>query len=390
MPENIHSRLQELARKWRDKQLTEDERTELEQLYAGFDDSLLVADSPETPEELQQRLYTAILEKADMPVYTLQPAYRRLWPRIAVAASLLIFTSAGGWYLLSRHSKQQPSTATTGIVAGANKAVLTLAGGQTITLSDAANGRLAVQENTSIEKTADGAIRYAADTPGKNSQPHTTSLTPLYNTLSTPRGGQYAITLSDGTKIILNAASTLSYPTAFTGNNRTVRLSGEAWFEVAPDNQHPFFVNTKDQQVEVLGTQFNIDAYDNEPSTRTTLIAGSVKVSGSTIRQSRLLQPGQQTILDSHQLQLVRDADIEEATAWKNGYFLFQSEDIQSIMRKISRWYDVDVRFDGPQTTEKFNGSVQRLANVSEILKKLELTNKVHFNIVGRTIIVRK
>ncbi|HXO74380.1 MAG TPA: FecR domain-containing protein, partial [Puia sp.] len=282
---------------------------------------------------------------------------------------------------------------------GGNRAILTLANGSLIVLDSARTGQLAQQQNTAIEKTGEGRIRFVANNGdgapagaavGKSAAAtKPTADEALYNSISTPRGGQYGVTLADGTRVILNAESSLRFPTAFTGNDRSVRLSGEAWFEIAPDKSHPFIVTSGDQDIKVLGTQFNLNAYDDEPFIKTTLQSGSVVISSRSTHQSHSLSPGQQSILTGTNLS-ISEADIEEATAWKNGYFMFESEGISTIMRKIARWYDVEIRFDGPPPPDKFNGSVQRFVNVSQVLKKLELTNKVHFTIEGRTISVHK
>lgn len=417
MPEKkIDHRIEELVLKWKFGHLSATEKAELDLWYASFDDALLIEDSTGSADELMQRLYLSILEKAaiETPVPSLYPDTTpakmiedsgiRVWPRVAAAAAIILVLS-GAIYLITRKS-QTPAVAKTQVhdfAPGGNKAILTLANGNQIILDSARTGQLAQEQNSAVEKIDGGTIRYTAtNSTGANSgkaaggaNPATANGTSpaaaasLYNSISTPRGGQYAVTLSDGTKVVLNAASSMRYPTVFTGNDRSVRLSGEAWFEIAPDKLHPFIIVSGDQEVKVLGTQFNLNAYEDEPSVKTTLLTGSVRVYSRSTRQSYSLSPGQQSILTGTNLS-ISEADIEEATAWKNGYFMFESEAIGSIMRKIARWYDVDIKFDGPLPTDKFNGTVQRFVNVSQVLKKLELTNKVHFNIEGRTIMVRK
>jgi len=387
----IDPRIEQLVLKLNSGQLTEAEKPELEQWYASFEDSLLIEDEGEGIDELRQRLYSSILKKANIEAagtapetVIMYPATRR-WLRVAAAAAIIV-SLAGVGYLVTRRSTT-PDIAKAQIhdvAPGGNKAILTLADGKQIILDSARTGQVAKEQNTAIEKTGDGNIRYMPAGTGAN--PSTTS---SYNTISTPRGGRYAITLADGTKVILNAASSLRFPTAFTGNDRSVRLSGEAWFEITPDKLHPFIVTSGDQDLKVLGTSFNLNAYEDEPSIITTLLNGSVIVSSRIAHQSHSLSPGQQSILTGAKLS-ISEADIEEATAWKNGYFMFESEGISTIMRKIARWYDVDIKFDGPPPTDKFNGSIQRFVNVSQVLNKLALTNKVHFTIEGRTIIVHK
>jgi ferric-dicitrate binding protein FerR (iron transport regulator) len=305
----------------------------------------------------------------------------RRWKMGYAAASILLVISAVVWLRVHHHTNERIARSVEQDIApGGNKAILTLAGGQQIVLADVQRGKVAEQEGAAIEKTADGTIRYdAVGTPGAIP----------YNTISTPRGGQYAVMLADGTKVILNAASVLRYPATFAGGDRKVELSGEAWFEVARDKGHPFIVMAGGQQVDVLGTSFNLNAYEDEPDITTTLVTGSVRISDSITRRSGLLRPGQQSILKNHNLSFM-DADTKEATAWKDGYFVFQSEDISSIMRKIARWYDVNVVFTGPKPTDLFNGSIQRYVNVSQVLRKLAFTSKVHFTVEGRKIEVSR
>jgi transmembrane sensor len=397
MPENkVNPRIAELALKWSTRQLTPEEQAELDAWYAAFDDTLLEGSSPESADQLRQRIYSVLLEKAGISVpepqaeiYEWPEPSRRLWPRYVAAAAILLLISATWLLLRSRNDLPIAQSQSHDVPPGGNKAILTLAGGQEIVLSDAQNGQLARQQGAAIEKTADGAIRYNAGSDTGQNRAGGNIASMVFNTVTTPRGGQYAVTLSDGTKVVLNASSSIKYPAVFTGDNRTVQLTGEAWFDVAKDKQHPFLVSTPKQDLEVLGTEFNINAYYDEPGTKTTLLAGSVKIMDHTHQRSGILKPGQQSNLDDSNLSFT-EADTEEAIAWKNGYFMFESEDISSIMRKVARWYDVDIVYEGPRPADQFNGTVQRLVSVSQVLKKLELTNKVHFTIEGRTIKVRR
>jgi ferric-dicitrate binding protein FerR (iron transport regulator) len=209
----------------------------------------------------------------------------------------------------------------------------------------------------------------------------------VYNTLSTVRGQEspYPLVLSDGTKVWLNAESSITYPIAFNGKERSVKITGEAYFEVVHNTVQPFKVEVKGQTIEDIGTAFNINAYDDEPNMKTTLISGSVKINSSTV-----LHPGQQAIQSGPAIR-VKDVDTEGAIAWKNGYFLFDYESLESIMRRISRWYNVDVAYEpGQQITTGFLGSMTRYTNVSEVLNALEAAGKVKFKIEGRKITVSK
>lgn len=310
------------------------------------------------------------------------PVKRNYWRKFAAAAVILMTLSAGAFYYLSRPSLS--GDLVNDIAPGGNKAILTLANGEKIVLTDAKNGDLAAQSGVVVSKLADGKIVYTVKSGNaENVKP---------NTIETPKGGQYQVVLPDGTKVLLNAASVLTFPTSFAAvKERRVQLKGEAYFEVAKvmmkDVRMPFIVVTNKEEIKVLGTHFNINSYADEPLSRTTLVEGSVMV--DAFGASRKLTPGNQAVVGNGAL-TVTEANTEEVLAWKNGYFMFESEDITSVMRKISRWYDVDVVFEGAVPKDKFGGTVSRFSNVSKVLTKLELTNKVHFRIEERRIIVTK
>jgi ferric-dicitrate binding protein FerR (iron transport regulator) len=275
------------------------------------------------------------------------------------------------------------------IKPGGNQAILTLADGTKIVLDKAAEGALARQGNTTVIKLDDGRLAYNMQTV---SQIPTTKI--LYNTLSTPRGGQYRVTLPDGTLVWLNASTSLKFPTAFTGNERKVEIKGEAYFEVAKNEAMPFIVTAENSEIKVLGTHFNVSAYADDKVMKTTLLEGSVELSiakragSETVPATIKLQPGQQAQLDETNILKVVEADTEEATAWKNGFFIFNNEDVESIMRKITRWYDVKVIYENKDENMRFTGNISRAENVSEVLRVLELTEIVHFKIEGKTITV--
>ncbi|HEY8916861.1 MAG TPA: FecR domain-containing protein, partial [Chitinophaga sp.] len=254
---------------------------------------------------------------------------------------------------------------------------LTLADGSSITLDDAANGTLASQGNTRVIKL-NGKLSYnAAD----NSQPLG------YNTIATPRGGQYQVELPDGSLVWLNAASSLRFPTAFTGKDRRVEIVGEAYFEIAKNAAMPFFVKVKNAEVQVLGTHFNIMAYDEEEIVRTTLLQGSVRfVSGSS---NQLLAPGQQSQMERNgQVKIENSVDLSEVMAWKNGIFHFKSEDITTVMRQLSRWYDIDIVYQENEVNDRFNADIPRDTKLTDVLRVLELTGSVKFKTEGRKVIV--
>ncbi|MFA6944506.1 MAG: FecR family protein [Pedobacter sp.] len=333
--------------------------------------------------------------------------------RIAAAVIIMALTS-GLYFYLNKPTGPQLTTQKSypkknDIAPGGNKAILTLADGSKISLSDAANGEIAKQAGISITKTSNGQLIYSiADRqPVRSVVGSTTNDQQLaYNTIETPKGGQYQINLPDGSKVWLNAASSLRFPASFTGNERKVELSGEAYFEIAHitlpsggnhtgakkgsvNEAMPFKVISGNQTVEVLGTHFNINAYSDEPSIRTTLLEGSVRVllpsppgKGLDMNFSKLLKPGQQSKVN--ETINVFNVDTEEVVAWKNGYFMFNNENIQSIMRKVSRWYNVDVEYQGNISQKALWGSLSRFKNVSELIDMLELTGSVHFKIVPK------
>ncbi|WP_316815741.1 FecR family protein [Pedobacter nyackensis] len=315
-----------------------------------------------------------------MNVQPKQPITRKLWYKFAVAASVLLVVATSIFFLFNQKNGvlvQQD------IDPGSYKAVLTLADGRQIALTDAANGKLAVQNGIQITKAADGQLIYEVKDSGQKIND-----TPLFNHISTPKGGQYQINLPDGTRVWLNAASSLKFPASFTNlKERRVELTGEAYFEVAKNKNLPFLVSTHKQKVEVLGTHFNINSYDNELAVKTTLLEGSIMVSTLNNTVKKLLKPGEQSILQSGQIE-VNAVDTESEIAWKDGNFNFEDTDIQSIMRKLERWYDLEVIYEGniPKTT--FGGKISVHRPLSKALKLLESTGDVHFKVEGRRITV--
>lgn len=268
---------------------------------------------------------------------------------------------------------------------GGNKATLTLANGQEINLSDAANGDLVKQQGISITKAADGQLVYHVS---DKDNAHTGQ--PEYNTITTPKGGQYQIVLPDGSKVWLNAASYLKFPSTFARLvNRKVELSGEAYFEVAKDKAHPFIVESNKQTVEVLGTHFNISSYPDEQLIKTTLLEGSVSVNKSGTKESALLKPGEQLQLSSNNMEIVA-VDVQSEVAWKNGYFKFKDDRIEDIMQQLSRWYNIEVKYEGATTEELYSGRISRFKNISQVLNMIEDAQSVHFKIEGRRITVTK
>lgn len=304
----------------------------------------------------------------------------RLWRRIAAAASIVICVSIGFYFYRTSYKSPQveQTLAEADFKPGGNKAILTLAGGKQILLAGAPNGQLALQGNVVISKTADGKVVYSSN--ASNS-------TAVYNTMSTPLGGQYQLTLADGTKVWLNAGSSISYPTAFTSKDRQVNITGEVYFEVAHNTAKPFIVKSNGQTVKVLGTHFNINAYQNENTISTTLLEGSVNV--SAVGYSKILKPGQQSAVNKSGI-TVTEVDTDGITAWKEGYFDFTDADIKTIMRQFSRWYDVDIQFEEPATTEVFTGRIPRKWSLNQVMKAVQSSKSVHLKVEGRRIMVKQ
>ncbi|MCU7547979.1 FecR domain-containing protein [Chitinophagaceae bacterium LB-8] len=310
---------------------------------------------------------------------------RMNWRRMAVAAVFILLLGSGAfWLWKSQKTKQEIAISTQpkvnkDIAPGSNKAILRLADGTEIVLDSARKGTLAQQDMVKIIMLDNGQVSYHS----QNGKPNEI----LYNTITTPKGGQYQLVLADGTKVWLNAASSLHFPAAFAGKERVVELKGEGYFEVARNITMPFHVRVNGTDIQVLGTHFNINAYNNESAMLTTLLEGSVKVSKGT--QTRMLKPGQQAAIGrGEQILVENDVNLDEVIAWKNGLFQFQSADLETILRQASRWYDIEVEYRD-KISERFSGQISRNVNISQLLKILELTGKVQFEIEGRKIIVK-
>lgn len=302
---------------------------------------------------------------------------------MGAAASILALTTIG-FYFYSDFTKDTPENqhATKADVApGGNKATLTLEDGQVIDLS--ANKEGIISDSDEIRYT-DGSL--LKNDEARKATAKTTAIEERVLVLNTPNGGQYQIVLSDGTKVWLNAASTLKYPAKFVKDQRIVELEGEAYFEVAENKTKPFIVKTKEQAITVLGTQFNVYAYEDERTTKTTLLEGSVEVAMPN-QNKLILTPGEQsTIVNGESKIDVSRVSLDGVTAWKNGKFVFESESLPSIMRKLARWYDVEVVYEGDFSNMTFTGSISRYDNISEILDKITYTETVSFEIKERRV----
>lgn len=374
-----------LLKKYRLGTATEEEKTFLDKYYSLFEseeDLITLSNIDEytdVKENIKNRIDGVIAQ--NIPVVDYTPRIR--WSRYIAAACLLFSLSLGGYFLIKPPLRAERVATNHDVSPGGNKATLTLADGRVIVLDEAENGKLAEQSGIAIKKTADGQLIYdlqgSATTGGRSEA--------VINTISTPKGGQYQAILPDGTRVWLNAASSISFPARFSAAERVVEMHGEAYFEVAKDENAPFQVRSGNHVVEVLGTHFNINSYSEEDKIITTLLEGSVKVlSGS---RSGLIAPGQQSQVSKSGSGIIKvlDADTEKAIAWKNGLFSFNNDDIKSIMGQVARWYDVEVIYEGAITKEKFFGEISRSSKLSDVFKILELNN-VHFKIKDKTVTV--
>jgi ferric-dicitrate binding protein FerR (iron transport regulator) len=385
--------------------LNEQEKEDLTTTYAPLWEKAKAGELPSTTNEpdWQQLLHTVVNAATTEPTSRVVPLYKRVWLRYAAVFILI----AAGAYVWLQQKPTTPATQPTKVSytppalirPGGNKATLTLSNGTSITLDSATEGSLAMQGATQVMKQQDGAIIYKGTA--------TTNGETIYNTISIPKGGQYQLTLSDGTKVWLNSLTSLHYPVSFNGKNRTVTLEGEAYFEVAKDKTKPFLVLYKNMKVEVLGTHFNIMAYEDE-ATKTTLLEGSVKVGSrqwavgsgekakgkgqkAKVEYEVILKPGEQAILSqSSQTSLpipVQTVDAEQAIAWKNGFFHFDKADMPTVLREVARWFDLDIVYKGSVSPDLFSGKIQRNLPLQSILNYFKDSN-LNFEIQGRTLIV--
>ncbi|NII28117.1 FecR family protein [Pseudoflavitalea sp. X16] len=411
---------EELLKKYLSGNCTAAEQQQIAEWYASFDSQPPYFEDDKSPEAkaLKERTKATIqsiiashtLPDTDTPatlsvnISSRDKVRKSMFIYAGMAAAVLIVLMAGiYWVFFNRVSSQKEiaqkassSSEAVVITPGANKAMLTLADGSVIVLDSAQNGVLVEQGNTNVIKNSNGELVYK--TVG-NKHPGNYRDAVTYNMLSTPRGGQFMLTLPDKSKVWLNAASSIKYPTVFAGNERRVEITGEAYFEIEKDPNKPFRVDIllptgKGGSVEVLGTHFNINAYNDESSIKTTLLEGKVKVTptiGSQLaaRSSKLLSPGQQAQLNSHdEIKVVNNADIEATMAWKNGLFQFDDVTIQAVLNQVARWYDVEVVYERDVSKDRFRGKIYRNTDIAKLLKILELSG-AHFKIEGKRIIVQ-
>lgn len=328
--------------------------------------------------------------KETAPIIAMPAKNRRtIFYYIAAAVIALFIIGAGSYLFFIKDTKKEIAKVsvpeikvTKDMLPGKNGAILTLSNGAQIVLDSSKNGTLAVQGNTNIIRK-DGQILYDHQSIATDEV--------LYNTMTTPKGRQYELVLSDGSKIWLNAASSIRYPTVFTGKERKVEITGEVYFEIAHNAEKPFKVTANGMEVSVLGTHFNINSYGDEATIKTTLLEGSVKIIKNN--NSCILVPGQQAQIANNasenvKIKVLTEVDLDAVLAWKNGYFSFGETDLATMMRQIGRWYDMEIVYAAKIPDRRFGGEISRNTNLLGVLKILE-ESKVYFKIDGNKIIVQ-
>ncbi|MGF7232807.1 FecR family protein [Arachidicoccus sp.] len=386
-------KLRELAQKWLNGTLSPQEEEVFNQWYEQLPDSEINMTSQDANEEVfrdrvLERIKNSIkTNRSHSVVYKLTHSF---WA--AAAAAMIFFLFGLRLYLnrkpLLNHQTPFSSVAVNDIdiTPGGNKAMLTLADGRTICLDSMSRGQLTKQGGTQIIKLNNGQLSYQSTDKSMSNET-------VYNTLSTPPGGQYQLILPDGTKVWLNASSSIHYPVSFVGANRIVTISGEAYFEVKHNAKMPFMVKAGNTIIHDIGTHFNINTYGNEQVTKITLLEGSIEVEQTISKTKQLMQPGEQVDVNkNNSLTLLRHADVNKSIAWKNGLFDFNGESLESAMRQISRWYNVGISYPKGIPAIQFTGQIHRDVNVSQVLDMLSFF-KIHFNIIdegGQKMIIVK
>lgn len=379
--------LLEIIAKFKNGQATEAEIQEIDLWYenqasnSGYTDDMSPVERLGTKQKMLQRI-NADIQQETVPTIKVF-SYKNL-KIFALAAAMLLAVGTTLYLNLGEQKvERKVKIAVSDVAPGKDKAILTLANGKKISLTNLSNGQIASQTGIKISKTANGQLVYEA-----TGNAEIKSLKPEFNTIEVPVGGQWQVILPDRSKVWLNALSSITYPLHFTGKERNVKISGEAYFEVAHNSEMPFKVQCGTQTVEVLGTHFNIMAYADEKLIKTTLLEGSVKVSEG--KATKLLVPGEQAQVGLGKIAVANDIDMEDVVAWKNGYFKFD-DNLETIMAKVAKWYDVDVVYQSkPDPNNVYAGKVSRSKNISSLLKIIEFNGDVHFKIDGRRVIVTK
>lgn len=398
---NASERLSLLLNRFLEKTITSEELRELSSLLDEVAESEIsiilkkVYDKTSVPTFLADKLpsehiLAQILQRSEdnnMPVNAPTKKIRPLIIKLTAAAAVIGLVV--GFFIFPSRNQQPNSQPISSIqdndgdiLPGGNRATLKMSDGTTIVLTNSPNGILAQYGSMAVKKLADGQLIFdAGSSTTENRQ------SSGWNTISTPRGGQYQLTLSDGSKVWLNAESSLRFPLHFIGDERRVELVGEAYFEVAKNRKQTFKVMSKQMEIQVLGTHFNLSDYDGQSTSKTTLVSGSIKIKRGT--QVHLLRPGQQAVLNKNkELTLLDHVDVESEIAWKNGLFLFKDASIQHVMEQIARWYDIEVAYQKNHSKKLLNGSVPRTVHLSALMEMLAYTG-VEYEIQGKKVLIK-
>jgi transmembrane sensor len=375
-----------LLDKYTSGQATRQEQNLLEEYYKRLDTLSELELTEQEEETFQQTILQNIRTRIAIDEQEIKLISRRsyrIW--YVAAASVLLILGIGGYFYSGKTGPAAPQitkTPANDISPGSNRAILTLSNGKEIVLTGAADGILASQDATKIIKKANGELAYKVEDEAEGPDLQLT-----YNTITIPRGGQYQVILPDGSKVLLNSASSLTYPIQFKGRQRSVTLKGEAYFEVAKNKTMPFVVTANDVEVRVLGTHFNISAYGDDATTTTTLLEGAVRINKG--KTTALLNPGQQGIAKTNLSTVsIQNANIEEVMGWTKGHFVFADLSIKEVMKIAGRWYDIDVEYRGNVQAKKFGGTTSRYSNITELLDYMKITGGVNYKIEGRRVIL--
>lgn len=400
------SQLTKLIRKYLSDEATEEEKHKVEQWYDSFDESDIdilrndALDSHESVVWSLKEIRKKIIERQTKKGYLFSAKKKKFSMGYRWAAAAILLLISGSIYFFISNNKRSISlkniaqkTIKRDILPGGNKAILTLANGQKIVLDSTQKGMLSVPGNTKIVKVDNGLLKY------QKSKIIDQKSKIKYNTVTTPRGGVYRVVLPDGSKVWLNASSSIHFPTTFVGKKRKVEITGEAYFEISPDINKPFIVKVNDIKIKVLGTHFNVMAYDNEAEIKTTLLEGAVRVTADSDmlnapknRQSVVLKPGQQAIIrknkdDNKKIILNNNINLNQTVAWKNNLFWFQNTDINEVMKQLSRWYDVDIKMK-EKIPDLFTGSIPRNITFSKMFEILQMTGSIHYKIKNKQTVI--
>lgn len=386
--QRLDDRLTEMIKRYCEGEASSKEIEFIDQYYEGFRDlpEILKGKSKDEIAELDSDMFQNILKKTQRNSRQKGRFFEmKTWYKITAAASILFILSLA-FFLTQPSTKQNTEEVAvknrdSDLSPGGNKAILTLSDGTEIILDSMSAGILSTQGDANVIKLDDGQLAYNLSEKKEDREI-------VFNTVSTPRGGQYQLVLSDGTKVWLNAASSLRFPASFNGQDRKVELTGEGYFEVAANKNKPFKVFSNNMEVTALGTQFNINTYTDESAMTTTLLEGSVRVDYD--QKSILLVPGEQALIGDKGSGIVvsKDSDLNATIAWKKGIFHFAQADIRTIMRELSRWYDMEVVFEDKVPDTKFDGKIYRNVNASEVFRILE-AGGIEFTIIGKKVIVQ-